>query len=230
MSLKSTISKKDRLFLEWKDSHIHTSPWFQERCITSQDLYKYTREGLLKSLGGGAYAKASEKLHWRAGVLASQKELKLSFHVGEEMAFHLLSALDYEDSKKVKNLSARLIARKKLCFPSWLKNNKWDCELYFKKSSLFKTDIGLELHKHSKFPILISSKGRAVLEFIEGHSFEESYRFFKKQHIKLLSIAPEWMKALLSQCSCLKVKKTFFRLASSLNLPIAKQMSKKKSA
>ena len=223
---KLKISQKDALFLDWKDEHIHTTSWFQKKNITAQNLHKYEKEGLLRKLGGGAYVKSCDKLHWKAGVFVAQKELKLPLHVGAESALGLHSI--GSDIRAGFRVCVSLFLRKKNFVPDWLRNSPWDCEFFFKYSNLFKSNIGLTEYVHSEFPLLISSKASCFLEFISQSTYEESYKFLEKNKSEFLTIRPSYLEELLIECNSLKVKKIFFRLALKLGLPIIKEINKEK--
>ena len=219
-------TKQNQLFLKWSDNEVHTISWFRSHGISNQLVQKYVKSGLIRKLGGGAYVKTNNELHWQGAVLTVQNELNLPIHVGGRSVFDLYGSGQYLSFGKKPTLF--VISREKIRMPIWLKQNDWGVKFQFKTSTLFKNDLGLETFKKSKFKIIISSRERAIMEMIDGLDLSESFETLEQYFEGLTNIRSELTQKLLKMCNSVKVKRIFLYVATRLNLPVARKLEWKK--
>ena len=219
-------TKQGQLFLNWGDNEIHTLNWFRQYKISNQLIQKYLRSGLIKRLGGGAYAKSKDKLDWRAAISTIQRELNLPIHIGGR------SALDLNGSGQYLNLGEKLviflIMREKTRIPIWLKSNDWCAEFRFKTSHLFSNDIGLEVLKRTKFDLTISSREQAIMEMIDYLDLGESFETLEEYFEGLVNMRSALVQKLLESCNSIKVKRIFLYMLAHLNFPVVKKLNMNK--
>ena len=213
--------KKHVIYLEWKDQDIHTKSWFQKHKISNQLIYKYAKTGLITKIGRGVYTKANKKLYWKAGILAAQKELKLPFHVEGLSSLELQGKGHYI---RFGRPSVLVAIRKNIKVPEWLKNNKWDADFHFRQSKLFKDNTGLIKSSDSNFPLIISCKERAILEFIDKSPLRESFEPVEQHCQGLLRVRSELIQKLLMSCTSVRVKRVFLYVCSKLKLSFIKRL------
>ena len=220
---KESRTKKNQLFLDWRDSEVHTLNWFNSRKISNQLVQQYLNSGLIKKLGGGAYIKAKDKLYWQSAIFTAQTESNLPIHIGGRSIFDLHGSSQHLSLGKKPSIF--VIARKRIRIPIWLKQNDWNVEFQFKISRLFEDDLGLEIFKKSKFEIAISSRERAIMEMIDDMNLSESFETLEQYFEGLISIRSNLTQKLLERCSSIKVKRVFLYMVTYMGLPIAKKLN-----
>lgn len=221
--MNTTLTKKDQLFLNWKDEEVHTSKWFENHGISKQLTHQYISSGLLHKLGGGAYIRANDKLNWYSAIYTIQNELNFPIHIGAK------SALDLNGSGHYLNLGDNsqvyVLARQRVRIPIWLKQNNWGVDFKYINNSLFDAEIGIENFKNNKFNIEISSRERAILELISILDLSESFDALEEYFNGIMNIRSELTQSLLESCTSIKVKRVFLYLATKLDLPVVKKLN-----
>ena len=219
-------TKKDRLILDWGENEVHSTHWFCERGIDSSLLRRYSNNGIFYKLGGGAYAKTSDKLDWQAAIYTAQKEFHLPIHVGGRTVFELLGTGHYL------NIGARpviyIMTRKRIRTPVWIVKNDWGVEFMVKNLNIFEGDIGLNEFKKTKFAMKISSRERAIMEMIDILDLRWSFETLEQYFESLTNIKADVTQCLLENCKSVKVKRMFLYMANRLNLPVVKKINEKR--
>ena len=216
--------RKDQIFINWGEEEVHTSLWFKRHKVARSLIHRYESTGLIKGLGGGAYVKANGlPLNWQSAILTAQTEVELPIHVGGHSVFYLMGLNQYLrfDKKHI----VFIVVREKLRIPIWLKKNDWGVKFQFKTSRLFDDDSGLEVFKRSKFPIIIASRERAVMEMIDSMDLSESFESLEQYFEGLTNIRASLTQGLLESCNSIKVKRVFLFMATKLDLPIIKKIN-----
>ena len=118
-----------------------------------------------------------------------------------------------------------IFKREKARVPIWLKKNNWGVVFHFKTSSLFSNDLGLMKYNRSKFPFILSSKERAIMEMISHVNLTDSFETLERYFESLLSLRGALVQKLLENCSSIKVKRVFLYMLDKLELPIKKHLN-----
>lgn len=220
------MARKDRLILDWGESEVHSTQWFDQRGINSSLLRRYSSNGLLRRLGGGVYAKTSDKSDWQAAIFTAQKEFHLPIHVGGRTVFELLGMGHYL------NMGPRpviyIMTRKRIRTPVWMAKNDWGVEFMIKNLNIFDGDIGLNEFKKTKFAMKISSRERTIMEMIDILDLRWSFETLEQYFESLINIRADVIQNLLENCRSVKVKRMFLYMANKLNLPVIKKLNEKR--
>ena len=221
-----TLTKKDRLIIDWGENEVHSVNWFDTRGINRSLLRRYSSRGIIRRLGGGVYAKASEKLDWQAAIYTAQTEFQLPVHVGGRTVFELLGTGHYLNigSKPV----TYIMARKRISTPIWLIKNDWGVEFRIKTLNIFEGNIGLIEFKKTKFAMKMSSRERAIMELTNILDLRWSFETLEQYFESLTNIRSDITQQLLENCKSVKVKRIFLYMANKLNLPVLKKLDESK--
>ena len=225
--MNKTRTKKNQLFLDWRDNEVHTLNWFKTRKIGGYLVQKYLQSGLIKRLGGGAYIKFKDQLDWKSAIFTLQQELKLPVHIGGRSALDLHGVGQY--LKLGKKSTVFVIIREKLRIPIWLKANDWGVKFRFKTSNLFgDKSVGLETLKTQGLNLFVSSRERSIMEMIDNLDLNDSFDLLEEYFEELVNMRSSLIQELLESCNSVKVKRVFLYMLNYLELPVSKKIKMKK--
>ncbi len=220
-------TKKNQLFLDWRDDEVHTLNWFRARKINNHLVQKYLQGGLIKRLGGGAYIKFKDKLDWKSAIFTLQQELKLPVHIGGRNALDLHGVGQYLNLGKKSTIL--VIVREKLRIPIWLKTNDWGVKFRLKTSYLFNNNaVGLQVLKTQGIDLFVSSRERSIMEMIDNLNLNDSFDLLEEYFEGLVNMRPKLVQGLLESCNSVKVKRVFLYMLHHLDLPILKKIKMEK--
>lgn len=210
------------MLLDWKDGDVHSLAWLNKRGIDRKMAYKYGQSGYIEKLGGGVYLKGNGKKNWMAIISALQMEMELHFHVGGKTSLELHGLGHYG------NLSDRptvyIFTNTNSIFPRWVLKHNWGANFVCKRSSLFLDNTGIDLEEFSGHSIKVSSRERAILEFIDLLDLSNSFETAENYMEGLRTLRSDLVQQLLERCSSIKVKRVFLYLAKKIELPVFKKI------
>ena len=220
-------TKKDQLFLDWKDNEVHTPVWFRAHKISNQLLQKYFKNRLVKRLGGGGHIKFKDKLDWKNAIFTLQQELKLPVHIGGRSALDLHGVRQYLNLGKTP--AVFVIVREKIRIPIWVKANDWGVQFRLKTSRLFGDNTaGIEILETQGIKLFVSSRERSVMEMIDNLDLNDSFDLLEEYFEGLVNMRPKLLQKLLESCNSVKVKRVFLYMLNYLGLPVSKKIEMKK--
>ena len=210
------MSKINQILTEWKPGDLHSLSWLKDKGIAQNLAYQYHKNGSLKKLGPGIYARSNEQLNWMGGVRLLQEELGKKIHVSGRAAFELRGRGHFIPMSPRPTIYLTTYEKEKI--PKWFFGLNFDCQFAFTSSSLFKEEIMLsEYESYSGFKLKISSDELAILEFIESLDLRYSFETIENYMNSLTTLRAKVLQELLEDCSSIKVKRVFLYLSEKLN-------------
>ena len=220
-TFKYTMSKLKKLILNWESGNVYTTEYLNTLGYSTTLLARYKYSNWIQSLGKGAFIKNGDLLNWKGGVLALQEQLNLKVHIGAASALKLygISHYAYRDKEKI-----FLFAEPSVRLPKWFSDQKWDQEIKYFSSKLFKTNVGILSKKIDGFTLKMSSRERALFEQLYlVPKFEdsiESARLFEG----LKTLRADLIQKLLEECNSIKVKRLFMYISEKLDYPWVRKL------
>jgi len=208
--------KFQKLFKIMPFGAVVTSKWLNEKGYTASDLQQYTRNKWIESLGYGAYKRHDCEID-RLGLIHGLQQYKVGqFWVGGRSALEIVGAAHYV--RNVEKADTYLYtSENQLVFPKWFKNyQKYHWKLV--RSSLIKNMIGIEEYDASYFTVMISSRERALLEFINNVSKTNSFSEANYLVENSSSFRPDLLQTLLECCNSVKTKRIILFLGEKNNM------------
>lgn len=210
-------SKLNQLLLLWPKGTVAVYPLFLNKLkITRQLVSAYQHNGWIKSIGRGAFVRASgDKVQWTGGLYTLQKYMSLSVHVGGKSALEHLGYAHYIRFKD--DSPVWLFGNSDEKLPAWFKNNNWGVKISFCMTNLFADSVseGLTSKEVNGQEIVIASPERAMFEYLylvpQDASFEEA----KQIMTGLATLRPNVVQKLLEGCKSVKAKRLFMFLAEN---------------
>jgi hypothetical protein len=208
--------KMQRLFKIIPFGAIVTTKWLKESGYTSADLQQYTKNGWIKSLGYGVYQRHDCDTSKLGAIYGLQQNYDHQFWLGGLSALELLGAAHY--IRNAERSETYLYTNdNKLALPNWLrKYGNYNWKLIY--NTALNNQLAIEDYDARQFSIKISSRERALLEFIYNvpkyHGFNEANYLVENSS----SFRPDLMQLLLEQCSSIKTKRIVLFLAEKNNL------------
>ena len=202
------------------------TPWLRGRGIDPKSIHDYVARGWLKRVIRGVYrrplpegAQGADETSWEISLLSLQWIMKYAVHLGGE------SALDMAGYAHYLSLGGRSRVQFYGEVPSWLKRLPMQTEIVMRRRTLFGDDpvgideAGLETGSIGasvevwRWPIKASSPERAILEALNELPHRASFESLDKIFEGLVSLRPKQLKALLSACRSVKVRRPFLVFA-----------------
>lgn len=209
----------NRLQVALPEGVIAPMSWLQKQGYSRQLVSQYAKNGWLKNLGHGAYAKPGMPVNWQGIVLGLQELSKLTCHVGG------MSALNYQGLAHYLPLGGReniTLWGKKI--PAWA--GKLEQPISLNRKALFiedpKKKLGLIKLKTNvrDWCIWASSPERAIIEvFSTIKKNEEDFTAAAEMIEGLMTLRPQLLQNLLEACQDIKAKRVFLYLAEYYHMP-----------
>lgn len=193
---------------------VFLSSWLVEHGYSHDLLRKYKESNWLTSIGSGAMIRTGEEVGYEGALYALQEHSKLDVHLGGRTALSLHGRMQYLDFNLKKIF---LFCKSGSKLPTWFLDYDWGYEIEQIKTAFLPSDVGLTSIEQKTFSIKVSNPERAILECLyltpKIHSFLECYELMEG----LNNLRPNQVKALLEQCSSVKVKRLFLYMAEKAN-------------
>ena len=200
--------------------------WLRAQGIDPKSIHDYVDRGWLERVVRGVYrrplpegAQGGNEESWAIPLLSLQWLMKYAVHLGGESALDMAGYAHY----------LKLGERSRVQFygevPSWLKRLPMQTEIVVRRRTLFGDDpLGIDdaslgaaatppMVDVWRWPLRTSSPERAILEALDelprNANFENLDKFFEG----LVSLRPRRLKALLTACRSVKVRRLFFVFA-----------------
>ena len=197
--------------------------WLRARGIDPKSIHNYVARGWLERVVHGVYrrplplaTKEATEEPWGVLLLSLQRLMNHSVHLGGESALDVMGHVHY--------LSLTGLRRVFLYgeVPSWVRRMPMKTEIVARRRSLFgESQVGIEESDaitRSKlevwrWPALISSPERAILEALEELPRNASFENIDKVFEGLTTLRPDRLNNLLAACHSVKVLRLFFVFA-----------------
>ncbi len=200
--------------------------WLRTQGIDPKSIHDYVARGWLERVVRGVYrrplpegAQGGHEESWATPLLSLQWLMKYAVHLGGESALDMAGYAHY----------LKLGGRSRVQFygevPSWLKRLPMQTEIVVRRRTLFGDDpLGIDdaslgaaatppMVDVWRWSLRASSPERAILEALDelprNANFENLDKFFEG----LVSLRPRRLKALLTACRSVKVRRLFFVFA-----------------
>ena len=209
MTTKNEIKIK-KLLDEHVPGTVMAASWLESRGV-SHDLQKhYRRNGWIESIGTGAFKRPSEKITWKGGLYALQKQLEIPVHAGGLTALSLLGLSHY---LRLGEEKIYLFTPLKSKLPAWFRNYSWSNPVEQISTSFLPDQLSLQDLEELNFTIELSTAERAILEYLyltpRHLDLVEGYQVLSG----LSNLRPRVLQELLEQCSSVKVKRLFLYMS-----------------
>ncbi|QQR81242.1 MAG: type IV toxin-antitoxin system AbiEi family antitoxin [Deltaproteobacteria bacterium] len=216
--------KLNNLLTHWPRGAVYTSSWLNQHGFTSDRIADYKKSHWLYTIGDNAMAKSGDKVDWKGGLYALQKQLDLPIHVGGKTA---LSLLGYSHYVAPKQTLVTLYSPPGIRLPVWFKKYDWSTEFELVTTNLFpaKKSSGFQDYESGEFTITISSPERAMMETLHLVPQEQSLDEAKYLMENLTTLRPSLVQTLLKDCHSIKVRRLFMFLAEECNQPWVKKLN-----
>ena len=203
-------SKINQLLKSFPPGTVILSSWLREKGYSPELLKRYRKSNWLESIGTGAMIRKGDHLTYEGAIYALQHQANLSIHPGGRTALNLQGKAHYlELSAK----SVVLFGARKEQLPTWFRSHKWEYFIHYYRSGFLPTYHGYIEVEYKNFKYKISDPTRAMMECLylvpNKQSLMEGYKIMEG----LNNLRPPQVKALLEQCSSIKVKRLFLYLA-----------------
>lgn len=201
------------------------SSWLAQKGIDRKEQSMYVKSGWLERVTHGVYKFVGAEPTLYKSVSSYNSQLEKSCHVGASSALDLRG---YSHFVAMGKPNAYLFTDKQHRLPQWLVKREWDMVVKYFTTSIFKDDMGLELHKQADNELLISSPERAVMECT--HLAPEYFSLMDVYYIMemLTTLRPALVQFLLEKCTSIKVKRIFLYMAKKANHLWFKQLDPSK--
>lgn len=207
-----------KLLASWTPTGVHTSSYLNKAGYSNSLIHRYKKSGWIYSIGSGAFGRNGEKTSWEGAVYAMQSELNLKIHLGGLTALALQGASHYVPLSKS---TLNLYGQRGTNLPAWFEEHKWDVRLKYHQVQLFEkqSNLGLIKYKTKDFTLEISTRERAILEFLHLVPQQESFEHARLLMQGLINLKPALVQELLLLCNSIKVKRLFMILAELYEMP-----------
>lgn len=221
------VSKINKLLKAWPNGVVGVQSWLSRQGI-SKDLAKaYVKSQWLERIGKGAFIKTGDKVDWTGGVFTLQKQLNFQIHVAAKTALEMLGDAHFIPLGKGYLVWLFQSAQEKRALPGWMHNYfKGEVKVQVSKRNLFEDDerLGLVEKDFDNYKILISSRERAIMEYLDLVPEQESFSQGIYLMEGLLTLRSKVVQQLLEKCTSVKVKRLFMYLAEEENHPWIKKV------
>lgn len=216
--MKNMAAEKDSriktLLDGWRSGEIYTARRLKRMGYSSALLNSYKKNGWIRSIGHGVYAKLSDKPTLFHAVSALQKQLDFGIHIGGQSALQIHGA-----GQNVVNQFSTLHLYKetKRKLPAWFTEVDRGMTPVVHISTIIKSsEAGFQTEEIDEAEIVLASRERAILERISHisstHNFMDAWHSMES----LSLLRPRVVHQLLESCSSVKVKRIFLFMTSRL--------------
>lgn len=230
MSTMSTqkISKINHLLKAWPNGSVAVQSWLSKRDITRDLAQRYVKSQWLERIGKSAFIKAGDQVDWTGGVFTLQNQLNFKIHVAAKTALEMQGHAHFIPLGVGQVVWLYQSPKEKRSLPEWMVNffDK-TVKIQVRKRNLFKRDekLGLIEKNFDHYTVLISSRERAIMEYLDLAPGQESFSQGIYLMEGLLTLRPKVVQTLLENCVSVKVKRLFMYLAEKENLPWFKKLN-----
>ncbi|MCK4870411.1 MAG: type IV toxin-antitoxin system AbiEi family antitoxin [Gammaproteobacteria bacterium] len=215
------ITVMNQLFKEWPRGTVALQSWLSTHGVSQSLATKYVMAHWLERIGKSAFIISGDEVDWTGGLYAIQQHAGLQVHVGAKTALEMQGHAHFipmqgarvvwlfKPSAEVRNL------------PQWLYDNfASQVKIAFRKRKLFTdNNLGLTEKKFATYSIKISSRERAMMEYLDLAPDLEGYSQAIYLMEGLKTLRPDLVTVLLENCNSIKVKRLFMYLAEEENHP-----------
>ncbi len=214
------VSKINKLLKIWPNGAVGVQSWLAQQGI-SKDLAKaYAQSQWLERIGKGAFIKAGDTVDWTGGVFTLQKQLNFQIHVAAKTALEMHGHGHFIPLGKGYLVWLFQSPQEKRSLPGWMRNYfKGEVKVHVSKRCLFDKEekLGMIEKDFDSYKILISSRERAIMEYLDLVPTQESFSQGIYLMEGLLTLRPNVIQRLLEKCTSVKVKRLFMYLAEKEN-------------
>jgi len=205
--------------------------WLVAREIDRKSIHDYVKRGWLEHITRGLYRRPflsgedqSTDANWQIAVLSMQRLMGYDVHVGGKTALAMYGHVHYLN---LANQETVYLYGKDV--PSWLKRLSGHTNFEVRTRGLFGHGvIGVEHLRDGpdgqptidatsfisvRWPLVVSSPERAILELINELPQKESFHVVDKIFEGLATLRPKRLEEVLESCRSVKVKRLFFVFA-----------------
>lgn len=219
-------TKLMNIMSQWPSGGVYLTSELEARGYSRQLLQKYKRSGWIWPVGDGAFAKNGDTPTLFGATSALNLQASVPLHFGGRAALRL-QGISHHLALGV--VMYDLFHPPTVRIPKWFRSHEWGEKMKVSthKLSLFGKDFRLgvtemQLDGHRCF---VSSKERAVLEFIHlSRSHEE---FLEAQEFvgSLTVLDPNLLQKLLVACTSFKTRRVFLYMAEKENWDWLKRLN-----
>jgi len=199
--------------------------WLIKNGFSNQLLHRYKKSNWLTSIGVGAMIRTGDKVDYKGGLYALQKQSGLSIHPGAKTALMHLGKLHF---LPLNNPKAILFGQNGEKLPAWFKQYNWQVETAYFPTSFLPENLGIIDLELKTFDIKISGEARAFMECLylvpAKQEFLECFQIMEG----LNNLRPDLVQELLETCNSIKVKRLFLFFAEKAGHHWFKHLNPKK--
>jgi len=216
---KATII--NQLLKKWPHGTVALQSWLSEHKVSKDLASHYVSAQWLERIGKSAFIIAGDNVDWMGGLYAIQQHAGLQIHIGARTALEMQGHAHFLPMQGSRVVWLFKPASEVRNLPQWLTEHFCSqVKITFRKRKLFTdNELGLTKKKFATYSITISSRERAMMEYLDLVPNLESY----SQAIYLMeglnTLRPQVVQALLESCHSIKVKRLFMFLAEQENHP-----------
>lgn len=221
-------SKINRLLKIWSDGTVAVQPWLSKQDISRNLSQHYVKSQWLERVGKGAFIKAGDQVDWTGGIFTLQSQLNFKIHVAAKTALEIQGHTHFIPLGVGQVVWLFQSPKEKRPLPGWMVNCFGKAvKIQVKKRELFKhgEKLGMIEKDFGHYQILISSRERAIMEYLDLVPEQESFSQGIYLIEGLLTLRPKVVQTLLEDCTSIKVKRLFMHLAEKENFPWVKKLN-----
>lgn len=202
-------AKINQVLQKWPRDTVAVQSWLSKFGVSTRLAQWYVDSGWLVRFGSSAYSRPGDKVEWQGGLYALQSQLDLTVHAGGLTSLQLQGLSHYLPLNSKAKIT--LISDTTERLPAWFRKHDWKSELCHRNLTLFETvpSKAFKDHNAGSFSIRISSRERALMEYIRLASSNEEYRQVYLLMENLTTARPGLVQKLLENCLSVKVKRMF---------------------
>lgn len=208
--------KINKILSVWNEGEVFTLKRLSKLGLDRRRVHYHQEQGLLKALGGGAYVRRNDSLNWKSGIYTLQFELGKDVWISSWTALYLHGVKHHLAVGRMQVYVASKFLTK---LPSWFEKNDWGVDFHFRHVNLFRTDTGINKLDNQRLPLRVSSRERAILEWIHDSDLSQSFESVVHFLETMQTLRHKEVQKLLEVCESIRVKRVFLYLSEKLNLP-----------
>ena len=218
---KRKVSIINQLLKKWPRGTVALQPWLTEHKVSKDLAAHYVTTKWLERIGKSAFIISGDKVDWTGGLYAIQQYACLQVHVGGRTALEMQGHAHFIPMQGRRVVWLFKPATEVRNLPQWLYDYfAWQVKISFRKRKLFTdNELGLTEKKFTTYSIKISSRERAMMEYLDLVPDIESYSQAIYLMEGLKTLRPDLITVLLKNCNSIKVKRLFMYLAEEENHP-----------
>ena len=211
---KQNGTKLNKMLTQWPRGVVGIYSFFKQLNISPQLIAVYRKNGWVKKISSGAFARMDDKeMHWTGGLYAIQKYLDLPIHVGGITALEAAGYSHFVGQNE--RMTVWLYGIRGTKLPQWFAAADWKVTIRYRTAMLFNNvrNIGFAPHEIHGQSLVISTPERAIFEVLDLVSDSIDFEHAKNLMEGLNTLRPDIVQKLLEQCRSIKVKRLFLFLA-----------------